>query len=306
MKSPFSVVLVLVDGLDQEALSLARFAGGSSPKELRLNRMERTAVVHLHKLVNGRADPAVFSSILATGFEPAAGGVSVDSAGQALPTLLDAAHASGRSTGIVANGDIAARALLPFYANGRAVPSLQEALAQLVDIERADVLFGEVGESVSDGSGRRLLDELRGKDFDVATSMLEVLDRPEWRYPRVVGALPTGAIVPPGASGDPAAATLPKLVRAAIRFLQYNRNGYLLVVHVGRRADGGSTIPELDETLRSVRDFAGSNALVVVCGVPEEGGVPADMLSFAHGQFADAWTGTKSPQDLNKLALGAF
>ncbi len=306
LKSPFSVVLVLVDDFNLQTIARERFAKKNDARELRLDRFEQSALVHLGGLVQGRSSVGDLMSQFSTGSKPGRGKLAMDDRGGALPTLLDKAHASGRSTGIVTNGHLSSPILAPFYANVGEEATEVEVLSQLVDVERVDVVFGGVERGVLESEGRSLREEIKAKGYDVAASMLDVLKRPEWKFPRMAGFFEPSSIQSSVGFSDPASPTLPKLVRASIRFLQYNRRGYLLVVHVARPLDGTSAVAELDETLRSVRDFTGGNSLVVVCGLPEQSGAPVDLLSFAHGAYAAGWSGTKSPREMHELLSKHF
>lgn len=306
MKSPFSVVLVLVDEFNSQTIANERFMNSKSPKELRLDRFDQSAIVHLGRVVQGKANPGEFSSQISTGVMPGEGNLAISNNGKALVTLLDRAHASGRSTGIVTNGLLVSSSLAPFYANVKSGSEAIDILSQLVDVERADVVFGACEPGQIESTKRNLIEEFQAKRYDTANSMLDVLRRPEWKFPRIVGIFEPSEIKSSSATADPSSATLPKLVRASIRFLQYNRKGYLLVVYVAKPEDGKSPVSELEEALRSIRDFAGSNSLVVVCGLPDGEGMPSDLLSFAHGSYASDWSGTKSPTELHKLLSGHF
>jgi alkaline phosphatase len=83
---------------------------------------------------------------------------------------------------------------------------------------------------------------------------------------------------------------LADLVRRGIELLQFNRKGYLLVVHAGlagRAAElgRGETLlrqyAELDAAIATALDYAGEKSLIVVSGLANTGGLRLNAFSFA-------------------------
>jgi len=80
------------------------------------------------------------------------------------------------------------------------------------------------------------------------------------------------------------------LVRRAIELLQFNRRGYFLVVNAGlagRAAEQGRgesllrEIGALDAAVAAARQFAGEDALILVAGLGNTGGLQLNAFSFA-------------------------
>ncbi len=79
--------------------------------------------------------------------------------------------------------------------------------------------------------GRDLMLEMRRKGYDIARNKSESENTPAWRAPRLFGIFSSGNL----AFTDQIESTgsqpsLAEMVRMAVRLLQYNRKGYLLVI----------------------------------------------------------------------------
>ncbi len=299
VRESFAVVLILADGFDHNSLGRKRLREDGEAIKLRLDRFPYSATVTTPTYAGEMLDHAAFGTLLATGEQVANGWISLHSDGSALRTLMDRAHSNGRTTGLVTNARLAEPLLAPFYANASPEFSDGAILEQLIDLERVDVLLGEVDSNLADG--RNLPDEFSDKGYDVAYSMVEVLRRPEWKFPRVAAMFQPGEIVSRTVA-TPESPTLAKLVRAAIRFLQYNSGGYFLVVHAAEDKDDPKHLVTLEEVVRTALDFTGENSLIIVAGVPaDDPAIPQDLLVYAKGKKAKSWNGTRSMDDLYQL-----
>lgn len=297
IQQSFSVILILADGLTTETLGRHRAGGGG---RIRLDDFPCSVMLSQPEAGGGGLGSAALGSLLATGEMVGEGWIGLRPDGRAIETAFDLAHRRGRTTGLVSNGAVTSRLLAPFYANARPGADAHALLAQAVDLGRVDILMGEAGGSVVTApGGRSLLGEFAAKGYDTPATMIEVLDRPEWKFPRVAALFEPGRIEPSDRP-NPETPTLPKLVRAAIRFLQYNPGGYFLVVHVTPGPGGEPDLVALDETIRAAIDFSGDKALLVVAGTPDPRSPgPCDLLAFARGRDAGCWNGVRPLRDLH-------
>jgi alkaline phosphatase len=114
---------------------------------------------------------------------------------------------------------------------------------------------------------------------------------PGWRAPKLFGVFAEGDLAfAEDQSRYPTQPRLADLVRRAIGLLQFNRKGYLLVVHAGlsgRAAELGRgesllrQYAELDAAIATALDYAGEKSLIVVSGLANTGGLRLNAFSFA-------------------------
>jgi alkaline phosphatase len=139
--------------------------------------------------------------------------------------------------------------------------------------------------------GRDLLLEMRQRGFDIVRNKAELESTPGWRAPKLFGVFAEGDLAfAEDQSRYPTQPRLADLVRRAIELLQFNRKGYLLVVHAGlagRAADLGRgesllrQYAELDAAVATALDYAGEKALILVSGLSNTGGLRLNAFSFA-------------------------
>ncbi|MFM8459386.1 MAG: alkaline phosphatase, partial [Chthoniobacterales bacterium] len=139
--------------------------------------------------------------------------------------------------------------------------------------------------------GRDLLLELRQRGFDIARTKSELESTPGWRAPQLFGVFAEeGLAFAEDQARYPSQPRLADLVRKAIELLQFNRKGYLLVVNAGLagHAAGQSRaetalrqIRELDDAVQTAREYAGEDALLIVAGLGNPGGLRLNAFSFA-------------------------
>jgi alkaline phosphatase len=139
--------------------------------------------------------------------------------------------------------------------------------------------------------GRDLLLEARQRGYDIVRTREELENTPGWRSPQVFGIFAEGDLAfAEDASRFPSQPSLADLVRRAIELLQFNRGGYFLVVNAGlagRAAQLGrgesllGEIASLDEAVETARRFAGEDALIMVAGLVNTGGLQLNAFSFA-------------------------
>jgi alkaline phosphatase len=119
---------------------------------------------------------------------------------------------------------------------------------------------------------------------------------PIWRSPKTLGLFAAGNL---GFRDEvDAAASQPSLaamVRTAILLLQYNPRGYLLVVDAalagkaGTQNEGERTLREilaLDEAVAEARKYAGEDALILVAGKRNVGGLRLNGYPFRNDKGA--------------------
>ena len=298
MQKPFAVILFISENFSPSTLSAARLFAGGADYRFGMESLPHMTLASPRARDYAVADVAAAASAIATGQLVNRGALSVTPDGQVLETLLDIARREGRATGLVSNTPLTEPATAAFYAAGFD-PANADALAvHLLEKAPLDLVLGggaaqmvpsEQGGTRQDG--RDLLLEARQRGYDIVRTREELDNTPGWRSPQVFGIFSEGDLAfAEDASRYPSQPSLADLVRRAIELLQFNRRGYFLVVNAGlagRAAQlgrGGSLLREiaaLDEAVEAARKFAGEDALIVVSGLVNNGGLQLNALSFA-------------------------
>jgi alkaline phosphatase len=296
VQKPFSIILVVGDGLTTGMLTPARIYHGGAQTRLELERLPHLALLTTYANDFAVPDAAAAASALATGRKVNNKVLSADAAGKPLTTLLDLAQRSGRSVGLVSNSALTDPTLAAFYAPG--APAYDGRTAALKLSERGvDVMLGGgAGDFLPESKdgrrtdGRDLLLELRQGGYEILRARRDLLGAPVWRAPKIFGVFRDGSLdFADVAESDGSQPSLADLVRQAIRFLQYNPRGYMLVVDAGlvskasQANDGERTlreIAELDEAVDAALEYAGNDALVIVTGKQSVGGLRMNGYPF--------------------------
>ncbi|MEP7071469.1 MAG: alkaline phosphatase [Verrucomicrobiota bacterium] len=273
VQKPFAIILFLGEGLTSERLAATRIYSGGADATLAIDALEYSARARNYSLDFAVPDAAAAASAIATGVKVKNGAVATEPSGAALVTILELAHAAGRSTGIISDGSLTNNSIAPFYAHAASVRQSSGIAAALLDSSAIDVALGGGGsEFVKGTGGMRVL--RRVTDFETISA---------WQRPRVLGLFADGDLP---FSDEVAARTnkpaLAEMVRHAITLLQLNRRGYLLVVNahlMGKAASqnlGERTLREtleLDHAVQAAREYAGSKAAIIVAGDVAIGGM---------------------------------
>lgn len=301
VQRPFAVILFLADNLTVSSLTPARHYAGGADHRLEIEKFPHLAVLSSHANDFAVADSASASVPFARGSKANNG--SLAPARPGAPWLLELARKSGRATGLVSNASITDAAAAAFYADTPDPLDYPLIARQLLESFRADVfLGGGAADFLPVASGGRrtderdLLSEAVKSGVDVVRSEPELEALPSWRAPKTVGLFSMGnlhfADELVGGAGQP---DLASLVRQAIRLLQYNPRGYLLVVDAGlagksaAQNEGERTLREilaLDQAVAEALRYAGKDALVVVAGKRSVGGLRLNGFPFRNDKGA--------------------
>jgi len=297
VQKPFAVILFVVDNFAPSTLTAARLYGGGAENRLALERFPNLAVLSNPSADFAVSDVAAASTALATGRKTNNRSLGQDPQGAALETLASLAQSRGRAVGLVTNCAVTDPGLAAYYArtnepgDGMAM-ALQLASGKGFDVVlgggAADFLPEHKGGRRTDG--RDVLMELRQAGYDLARTPAELANTPLWRAPRLLGIFGESNLAFADevavAAGQP---TLAEMVAQAIRLLQFNRKGYLLVVDAGlvgkaaARNEGERTMREflqVDAAVATALAYAGENSLVVVAGRSSVGGLRLNGFPF--------------------------
>lgn len=303
VQRPFAVIVFLADNLTPSVLTPARNYQGGADHRLQIEKFPNIALVTTHANDFAVPDAAASASSIATGQKGNNGVLGVNQGKGALPNLVEIARQRGRATGIVSNASITDATAAAFYA-GTSDPLDYPVIArQLAEAQGVDVIMGGgAADFLPDAQGGRrsdardLIQEMREKGYDVVRSESELEVTPSWRSPKTLGLFSMGnlnfADEFAAEAGQP---TLSTMVRNAIRLLQYNARGYLLIVDAGlagksaAQNEGERTLREilaLDEAVAEAVRYAGPKALILVVGKRNVGGLRLNGYPFRNDKGA--------------------
>lgn len=303
VQRPFAVIVFLADNLTPSVLTPARNYQGGADHRLQLEQLPNFSLLATHANDFAVADAAAAASSIATGQKGNNGVLGINQGKGALPNLIAIARQRGRATGIVSNASITDATAAAFYA-GTADPLDYSVIArQLVEGSGVDVILGGGAADFlpTEQGGRRadardLLQEIRGNGYDLVRSEIELDGIPSWKTPKTLGLFSMGNLNFADEFGvDPGQPTLATMVRNAIRLLQYNTRGYLLIVDAGlagksaTQNEGERTLREilaLDDAVAEAMRYAGSKALVLVVGKRNVGGLRLNGYPFRNDKGA--------------------
>ena len=297
-RKPFAVILFVADGLTPSNLAAARLFAGGSDFRFGMESMPHMALASPRAKDYAVADAAAAATSIATGQEVNRGSLALSPGGQPLETILQAARREGRLTGLVSDTPLTDATAAAFFARASDARDPSFIALQLLEDGMPDVMLSggsaqlvpqEQGGTRRDG--RDLLLELRQRGFDVVRTKSELESTPGWRAPQLFGVFAEGGLAfAEDQTRYPTQPRLADLVRKSIELLQFNRQGYLLVVNAGLagHAAGQSRaetvlrqIRELDDAVQTAREYAGENTLLVVAGLGNPGGLRLNAFSFA-------------------------
>jgi len=297
VQKPFGIILFTADGLTPAMLTSARIYGGGADNHLTLERFPHVSLLSNYSSDHAVPDTAAASSILATGVRVPNGSLSLGPRGEKLEGLVSQARKSGRLVGLVTNGSITTPGAAAFYTNAAPSPSDEALAAFLTENSPFDVLAGG-GLSYflpqhKDGKrkdNRDLTMELRQSGIDLVRNLSEWNNTPGWRAPNLIGLFADGPMpFADDVSRSAGKPTLSDLVSGAIRLLQFNPKGYLLVVDVSLPGEAASKnqgertlneILQLDAAVKTAIEYAGENSLILVVGRTNPGGLQLSGYPF--------------------------
>ena len=298
VQKPFAVILFVSENLTPSQLSAARLFAGGADFRFDMESLPYLALAKTPARDYAVADAAAAATSLATGQTVNRGALAITPEGLTLASILETAKSRGRTTGLVSNTPLTDPALAAFYAKATDANDRNALALQLIDQAHADVILGggaaQLMPEAQGGTrrdGRDLLLEMRQRGFDIVRTREELDNTPGWRNPQVFGIFADQDLAfAEDQSRNPSQPRLADLVRRAIELLQFNRKGYLLVVNAGlagRAAQLGRgetllrEIGELDQAVSAARQYAGENALILVAGLGNTGGLQLNAYSFA-------------------------
>ena len=260
-RKPFAVILFVADNITPSSLTAARLYSGGGEARLEIEQFPSTALCRNASGDFSVPDIASASTQIAGGKRVNRGLLCMDQGGVKLSSLLEDAFLNGRSTGLVTTGEVTGTTAAAYYAKSRDTANAHDLLTQFCLHHPFDFVAGG-GAAAFDNLGKENDKDLQlNKQITMLRTAEDLENKPSWKKSPVL------ALLAPSSLSD--------LVRIAIRNLQTNRKGYLLVIddpgiaEAAASNDGEAMLGRLlalDKAVATARHYAGENALVVVTG----------------------------------------
>jgi len=297
VQKPFGIILFIGEGLAPGRLAATRLYVGGADARLTFDSMNHLALLINYSKDFSVPDQAAAATALATGVRVNNRAISVDGGGKLLTSIVELARERGRATGLVTNAKLTDPTSAAFYAHPADPNDVESVAREFVEGGKIDIAMGGGVASFlpetkggARQDGRDLLLDLRRNGFDIVRTRAELEAIPAWRRPKLFGAFSSAELAFANQleerSEQP---SLADMVRRAIELLQYNADGYLLVVDAGlmRKAaqdnNGERTVgetAELDRAVAVARRYAGQRSTIIVCGDVAIGGMSLNGFPF--------------------------
>ncbi len=297
---PRNVILLVGDGMGLSQVSTSFYYGEETPN------FERFPVIGLIKTSSASdkiTDSAAGATAFSAGVSTYNGAIGVDTAKQAVPTLVEILSAESMSTGLVATSSITHATPASFFAHVEERGMQDKIAAQLVHAEVDFFAGGGTDFFVRREDKHNYLDSLReaGVTFDTTQIDPSTKHTLGQRY----GYLLSKDGMPRALDGR--GDFLPDATQTALNHLSQNQDGFFLMVE-GSQIDWGghandaeyviSETLDFDKTLGVALDFAeqDGNTLVIVTADHETGGFTLSSAVEKDGSGSDynALSGTFS------------
>jgi len=302
-KHQHAVILFVVDGLDLNTLNLARQQSGrpavrGEPDDPLIGDMRRQvayrsgmlnldtfwniALLSIQQPGQPVPDEGVNATALACGQRVGNGFVAVNNRNEALRSLIYVAEQKQRATGLVTTSSLVQPVPVAFYStiNGTPDPyrNANDLLYSGIDIVLGggEQYFTPANATNTGGrhDGRNLLEEAKGRGYTLVHSHDELGKVSGWRTSKLLGLFAPDQFYFPSLLPDHSKQpSLAEMTRTAISSLNYNIDGYFLVVEDGliaRAAEENlgqlavNDVAQVDDAIETAVEYAGPDALVIV------------------------------------------
>jgi len=298
-RKPFAVILFVADNISPSNLTAARLFSGGGDTRLHLETFPNTAIARNAANDYSVPDSASASTAIASGTRVNRGVLCMDATGASLPSLLEEAATRGRATGLLSTGTLTGPSVAAYYSKTLNAKDTTTLLTQFLAHRPFDFVVGGGSDELITAMGthgsRKGTNETNAKPYGSGTlsiirSVAELENQPLWKKTPTLGVLPLTTLSHSGlGDGNPESPSLSDLVRIAIRNLQSNGKGYLLIVDdpmIGAASlsnDAESMFGRMlsfDRAVATARSYAGDKALVIVTGRENIGGMTLNGYPF--------------------------
>ncbi len=296
-QKPFAIILFVGDGMSPSMLTATRLYDGGADNRLTLEEFPNLALTRTYGNDFAVPDTASAATALATGERVNHQSLGIDVNGKRLVSLLEEATLKNRSIGLLSTGSLTGESAAAFFAKSLSPQDQVATAAQLLAHTPIDLLVGGGKKYFSSpldkknlSSEQPLLEQLNTKGYNIVKNVEEWNAFPTWKSSPTVALLAEEDFafcdLSKGESPQPA---LADLVKKSIQHLQHSRHGYLLVVDDPLIAKAASLnqgeqlfheILQFDQAVATARQYAGPNALLIIAGKQNLGGLRMNGTPF--------------------------
>ncbi|MBX9578539.1 MAG: alkaline phosphatase [Chthoniobacterales bacterium] len=295
-QQPFAIILFVGDGMSPSTLTATRLYDGGADDRLALEEFPNLALTRTYGNDFAVPDTASAATTLATGERVNHQSLAIDVNGKPLLSLLEEAASNNRAVGLLSTGSLTGESAAAFYAKSLSPQDQTATAAQLLAHTPIDLLIGGGKKYFSSPHAEKknpepsLLEQLSTKGYSVVKNNDEWNALPSWKSSPILALLAEDdfAFHDPS-KGESAQPSLADLVKQSIQRLQHSRHGYLLIVDDALIAKAAATnkgeqlfheILQFDQAIAMAKQYAGPNALIVVTGKQNLGGLRMNGTPF--------------------------
>ena len=297
-QQPFAIILFVGDGMSPSILTATRLYDGGADNRLALEEFPNLALTRTYGNDFAVPDTASAATALATGERVNHQSLAIDVNGKPLVSLLEEAASNNRAVGLLSTGSLTGESAAAFYAKSLSPQDQTATAAQLLAHTPIDLLIGggkkyflsPHTEKKNAPPEPSLLEQLNTKGYSVVKNNDEWNALPSWKSSPILALLAEEDFAFHDTSkGESAQPSLADLVKQSIQRLQHSRHGYLLIVDDALIAKAAATnkgeqlfheILQFDQAIATAKQYAGSNALIVVTGKQNLGGLRMNGTPF--------------------------
>lgn len=296
-QKPFAIILFVGDGMSPSTLTATRLYDGGADNRLALEDFPNLALTRTYGNDFAVPDTASAATALATGERVNHQSLAIDINGKALTSLIEEASLKNRAVGIISTGSLTGESAAAFFAKSLTPQDQPAIAAQLLTHSPIDLLIGGGRKYFSSPTSKEnpskqksLSEELNAKGYSVIKNIAEWNELPSWKSSPTLALLSEEDFPFYNTSKETnAQPSLAALVKQAIQHLQHSRHGYFLVVDDPLIAKAATLnkgeqvfheILQFDQAIAIARQYAGPNALLLVTGKQDLGGLRMNGTPF--------------------------
>lgn len=297
-QKPFAIILFVGDGMSPSTLTATRLYDGGADNRLAIEEFPNLALTRTYGNDFAVPDTASAATALATGERVNHQSLAIDINGKQLPSLLEEAVAKNRAVGLLSTGSLTGESAAAFYAKSLNPEDQASTATQLLTHTPIDLLIGGGKKYFSSSYPEKknapqeasLSEQLSTKGYSIIKNTEEWNTLPSWKSTPILALLAEDDFnFHDTSKGQSAQPSLPDLVKRSIQQLQHSRHGYLLIVDDALIAKAAVAnkgeqlfheILQFDQAIATAKQYAGPNALIVVTGKQNLGGLRMNGTPF--------------------------
>ena len=329
-KKAKNIILMIADGMGVTQLYAAM---SISEKPLHIEKFKVTGLQKTYSASDYITDSGAAGTAIATGVKTKNKSIGIDTAGNAVKTILEYAEEYELATGLVSTSSILHATPASFIAHEQHRKNYENIARDFLDVD-IDLFIGGVRKQfVQREDGLNLLDSLKQRNYNIVNGIENLDTRNNGKYAVFTAEGHNPEIL--NGRGN----MLPQSTQKAIEILSKNENGFFLMVE-GSQIDWGGHDNDIDYVITETIDFdnavakalefakADGETLLIVTSDHETGGltiVEGDMKTktikthfstehhtsvmvpvFAYGPGAEEFGGIYENTDVFEKMMNAF